>query len=349
MRVKIRTLVVCIAAALALAPASARAAAPDAWITAKTKIALMTTPGVSGSSIDVDTVDGRVTLHGKVDSADAKQRAEQETRKISGVSDVRNLLQVVKPTQAKAVKASDDELKTRVDRTLHDDATLKDSSVAVSSVNDGVVLLSGKAASVTDHLRAVQDASRVPGVKRVASEIQSPDTLADEEIRSESDRKHVATDHGAGSTARDMWVTSATKLRLIADSRTPGTDINVDTRDGVVTLFGMVPTAAARKAAEADARGVKGVQQVRNELQVVPKSQENTVKANDADIQRDVKSALENRADLKDADIDAQVKNGVARLTGTVRSEEQRLSAAVAARSTPGVRSVEQDLTIGSR
>jgi hyperosmotically inducible protein len=328
---------------------TARADTPDAWITAKTKIALMTTGGVDSNSINVDTVDGRVTLHGKVESAAAKQTAEDETRKISGVKDVRNLLQVVKPSARKVVTASDDRLKTQVENTLAKDALLKDSSIAVSSVNDGVVLLSGKATSVSDHLRAVEEASRVPGVKRVASEIVSPDTLADEEIRAGEKKDAKSTASGIGSSARDMYVTSAAKLRLLADGRTPATDINVDTRDGIVTLFGVVPSQTAKKAAEEDARKVSGVHAVKNELQVVPKEKQEAVAARDEDVQRDLKSALDQRSDLQGTDIDAEVKNGVARLKGTVHSEEQRLSAAVAARSTPGVRSVEQDLDISSR
>ena len=41
--------------------APAAAATPDAWITTKTKLALLTTEGVSGTAIHVDTVLGRVT------------------------------------------------------------------------------------------------------------------------------------------------------------------------------------------------------------------------------------------------------------------------------------------------
>jgi len=49
--------------------APAGAVMPDAWITMKTKLALLTTAGVSGMAINVDTVFGRVTLHGTVRSA----------------------------------------------------------------------------------------------------------------------------------------------------------------------------------------------------------------------------------------------------------------------------------------
>ena len=46
-------LAVVLSAALA---APARAATPDAWITTKIKLALLTTEGVSGTAIKVDTV-----------------------------------------------------------------------------------------------------------------------------------------------------------------------------------------------------------------------------------------------------------------------------------------------------
>jgi len=40
------------------------------------------------------------------------------------------------------------------------------------------------------------------------------------------------------------------------------------------------------------------------------------------------------------------VKNGVARLKGKVDSGEQRLAAAIAARGTPGVRAVRDELSV---
>src|ERR1041384_5808669 len=69
--------------------------APDAWLTMKTKIELMTTEGVSTSDLNVDTVQGVVTLHGKVPTQSEKATAEAAARKVDGVKDVKNLLQVV--------------------------------------------------------------------------------------------------------------------------------------------------------------------------------------------------------------------------------------------------------------
>ncbi|TMB13350.1 MAG: BON domain-containing protein, partial [Deltaproteobacteria bacterium] len=47
--------------------------------------------------------------------------------------------------------------------------------------------------------------------------------------------------------------------------------------------------------------------------------------------------------------IAVEVKNGVARLSGTVPSQEERLAAAFTARSAVGVKSVEDDLRVSTR
>lgn len=317
----------------------------DAWLTAKTKTALLTSENVPATSINVDTIDGTVTLHGTVNSAEQKARAEQEARKVSGVKNVRNLLQVVPEAQSKTVKASDSEIQKRVETALSNNAGLKNSDIEVQSVNDGVVLLKGKAATVSDHLRALELARAVPGVRQVKTEVTSPDKLADAEIQRERDQPEAGT-HGIGQAAKDIYITSATKMRLLADEKTPATDINVDTRDGVVTLFGIVNSEDAKRAAEADARQVSGVRTVHNELQVVAKAKQERVEARDDDLQKEIARRLKQRDDMTGSNVDVDVKNGVARLTGKVESDDQRLAAAVTARSTPGVRAIHDELKV---
>lgn len=329
---------------LAAAPAFA---ASDAWITTKAKMKLYTTEGVSGTAINVDTMDGTVTLHGKVRSADEKSKAEQVVRAIDGVKGVRNLLAVVTAAHEEAVETSDASLKDKVEKAIEKDSSLADSSIKVQSVNNGVVLLGGKASSLTDHLRALEVAAAVPGVRRVASEVQSPDTLSDAEIYRERAPGESGEQGGVSGAVSDMWITSATKLRLLADSRVPGLGVNVDTRGGEVTLFGIVPSPAAKTAAGDDAREVSGVKRVVNALEVVPSAAQESVKARDEDVRSQVEGAIDARTDLEKADIEVEVQNGVARLTGTVGSQEQRLAAAVVARQTAGVRSVRDELRIG--
>ena len=325
--------------------APAGAATPDAWITTKTKLALLTTEGVSGTAIHVDTILGKVTLHGKVRTAEEKAKAESIAKKIDGVLEVRNLLQVVTPQREKAVQLSDDALKQRVEKELQGDSSLKESSISVKSVNKGVVLLAGTAKTLSAHLRAVETVAWVPGVQRVASEIKSPDALADAEIWREPTAKRSSKESGIWEAASDTWITSATKMRLLTDSRTPALDINVETRAGVVTLFGTVHSQEAKAAAAENARKVSGVKRVVNDLQVMTRAKEAAVKARDEDIESDVKKAFE-KADFKDVSV--EVKNGVVRLTGTVSTGTRRLEAAVLARSVQGVRAIKDDLRLAT-
>ena len=339
------------AAALSLSVPAWAVARPDAWITTKTKISLLTTEGVSGTAINVDTTDGRVTLHGTVSSEQEKSKAAQLARDIEGVREVRNLLQVVPAAAKETMEVSDADLKARVALALEQDTTLADSRIRVESVNAGVVLLEGSAKTLSDHRRAIEDAARVDGAKRVESNIESPDELADSEIWQDGGYDAAKA---AGSAARDMWITSAAKIRLMANSDTPALEINVDTSDGMVTLFGTVPSEQAKQVASDVVREVGGVQSVNNQLEVVAEANAERVAEKDSD----VKSAIENRlgahGELADADIDVEVSNGVARLTGSVDSQSDRMTALTVARATSGVRAVLDELklappAVGSR
>jgi osmotically-inducible protein OsmY len=145
---------------------------PDTWITMKTKIALMTTDHLSAADLNVDTVNGVVTLHGKVASEREKNKAEQVTAKIDGVKSVKNLLQIVPNSKREIIERADAEVKDAVQAAFTANARLKDSGISVASVNKGVVLLAGKTNSLESHLEAVRVADTVKGVRRVATEVQ---------------------------------------------------------------------------------------------------------------------------------------------------------------------------------
>ena len=325
-------------------PASA-ADAPDAWITTKVKMALLMAEDVSATAVRVDTTDGKVTLHGTVSSADEKARAERAAQGVKGVHELRSLLQVVEKSRQETAAVADVALSAEVKKRLDADPALRDSKIGVKSVNRGVVLLDGSAQTLSAHLRALEVARATPGVKRVASEIESPDTLADNEIwrDAKSDPKTATT-----SAAKDAWITTDAKVRLIANSDTPALDINIDTLGGVVTLFGTVPTEAARRAAEKEVKKVDGVKSVENDLQVVPQVSAAAVEHKDERVKDAIEKRLKAREELSDASIDVEVANGVARLTGSVQGQPDRLTALTVARTTDGVRSVVGDLTVKS-
>ena len=331
-----QTVIASISAALAFTLAGAAQAEqrPDAWVTTKVKMALLTGEGVGATHINVDTVDGRVTLHGSVATPAEKLRAEVMASGVEGADQVRNLLQVVAPKHEVVTKASDAELEKNVKARLAKEPALADSTIAVQSVNAGVVLLSGKAHTLSDAYRAVDVAARVPGVRRVASEMQSPDTLGDDELWREGAYDAAAYEK---STARDRWITTAAKLRLIADSKTPGFDINVDTNDGIVTLFGVVRSGDSKRAAEAEVREVGGVKNVINDLEVVAEPDQPRVARRDGEITEAIETRCDAIESLGDSDIDVAVRNGVARLTGTVTSRSDQMTALTVAVSTEGV------------
>ena len=144
---------------------------PDSWVTLKTKLALMTADGIDTWDLNVDTMKGAVTLHGKVATEEAKKKAETVAAGIEGAKSVKNLLQVVPKPNREAVEDVDDVIKTNVAKALDADAALKD--VEVTSVNKGVVLLHGTVDTLEAHVKAVDTASRVRGVRRVSTDIKA--------------------------------------------------------------------------------------------------------------------------------------------------------------------------------
>jgi len=69
-------------------------------------------------------------------------------------------------------------------------------------------------------------------------------------------------------TFLDMAITAKVKSALLHESQINATDINVNTRDGVVTLSGHVDDLNQKMRAEEIARSTNGVKSVHNELEV---------------------------------------------------------------------------------
>lgn len=66
----------------------------------------------------------------------------------------------------------------------------------------------------------------------------------------------------------DAAITTALKIKFVADADLKALDISVDTVGGVVTLTGMAPSATAKDRATEIARTVNGVSNVNNNLTV---------------------------------------------------------------------------------
>lgn len=78
----------------------------DTTITTRVKTALLNDPGVGGLRIDVDTFRGVVTLSGRVRSQAEHDQALALTRRVEGVGEVKNALQVIPDAAAAPPLAS---------------------------------------------------------------------------------------------------------------------------------------------------------------------------------------------------------------------------------------------------
>lgn len=155
----------------------------------------------------------------------------------------------------------------------------------------------------------------------------------------------------------DTGVTTKVKTKLAADDIVPAAQIDVTTRNHVVTLTGNVDSQEAKARAIELAKNTKGVTNVVDMIAV--KSSEGTGDApesnrtlgeavDDAGITMRVKGKFLDDPDVKGLRIDVDTRDGVVFLTGSVASATEREKAVRLARETNGVRDVQANLTIKS-
>jgi hyperosmotically inducible periplasmic protein len=156
--------------------------------------------------------------------------------------------------------------------------------------------------------------------------------------------KAKSTTQEAKTMVNDSWVTSKTKIALFADERVKGTQVSVDTKNGIVHLRGKVDSDEAKSAAADVAKNIEGVQSVKNDLQVVAPTTRKAVDANDKDIAKSVESRMAKDAMLKKVEVRAD--GGVVTLTGEVPTINAAAKASEMARGVPGVKSVKNELQV---
>lgn len=159
---------------LAAVPAAAQTSAGtthgDEWATVKIQTALYRDLRFRGRRLTVDTVEGVVTLRGKVDSDEARADAAEVARRVEGVKSVRNELQVVPAAERAEVDARDAEILRVLKEKLKQDPELKDELIE-ARVDAGVVTLLGEIGNKDSSARASELAQAVPGVRSVMSEL----------------------------------------------------------------------------------------------------------------------------------------------------------------------------------
>jgi hyperosmotically inducible protein len=140
--------------------------------------------------------------------------------------------------------------------------TLLGSLAACSKTDDGKTVGEKIDAAVTKTEQLATDATNTAksSMDNAGSAIKSDTRKAED-----SSQKMGET---VSAKVHDMAITASVSSELAKDTDLSALKIDVDTRDGKVTLSGPAPNAAAKEKATALAKGVKGVSSVDNKLVV---------------------------------------------------------------------------------
>ncbi|WP_122848144.1 BON domain-containing protein [Pseudomonas viridiflava] len=216
---------------------------------------------LSPFKIDVDVEQGTATLKGKVENEVDRELAERIALDIKGIDKVDNQL------ETDATLASEPGTKANMAQRFEDAtlvATVK-SKLLWSSVTealnidvdskDGVVTLKGRAQSPEAKELAGSLASNTDGVVSVNNliSLSAADSIA---------AKTQPQNLNPVEQLSDAWVTSKVKSSLIYSRNLDGLNIKVDTKEGLVTLNGVVANFAEKELAVEIARNIRGVKGV---------------------------------------------------------------------------------------
>ena len=156
---------------------------------------------------------------------------------------------------------TDDSLKDRIEYKLETSPIVRKYDVDVK-VEQGVATLSGEVATIAQKAEA-ERLAKIDGVKRVDSTIKV-DANADKTV---ADRIKGGW-NTAGEKITDAWITTKVKWFFTGEDLLKGSNINVDTKDNVVTLKGTVKTQEGRTRAVELAKNTDGVKNVVDQLTV---------------------------------------------------------------------------------
>ena len=153
------------------------------------------------------------------------------------------------------------------------------------------------------------------------------------------------------SGPEDSTITASVKSKLAADTTVPATTINVDTKDGAVTLTGTVDNAAAKTKAETIAKGTEGVKSVTNNITVRAASTTTappapTTPAGDANDTAIKNAIMANLTKEGVTGVTVDVASGVATLKGSASRENMQKALKAANEAKPQAKQVMNQITV---
>jgi hyperosmotically inducible protein len=159
----------------------------------------------------------------------------------------------------------------------------------------------------------------------------------------------------------DAGITTSVKSQLAADDLVKARNIDVDTRDRVVTLTGSVQSEQEETKALEIARATRGVVDVVDNLSVAPVAEPSAAPTTgrygetpgtidrpnlDPGLTAEIKTKLLADATVSGLKIDVDTKDRIVTLTGTVSSQAEKERALEIARGVENVARVEDKLTV---
>jgi hyperosmotically inducible protein len=164
----------------------------------------------------------------------------------------------------------------------------------------------------------------------------------------------------------DAGITTNVKSKIAVDDTVKAYQVNVDTRNGVVTLTGDVDSPLAKERAAQIARNTDGVREVVDNITVTESAPTGGLYdrgdadrgtgnigdnvgniTGDAGITSAVKAKLLADSMVSGLRIDVDTNDGVVTLTGTVKSKAEADRAMMLARNTENVTRVVNNLKVG--
>ena len=168
---------------------------------------------------------------------------------------------------AAACSQSDPGITTAVKSRLAADDTVKSYRIDVDT-KDRIVTLKGEVDTEVNRARALQIARTTDGVRDVVDSMTvapgvTPTTGVDDPLQNKAGE--------AGDMMGDAGITTAVKTKMLADPSVAGLKIDVDTKDGIVTLTGKVTSASEERKAIELTKETSGVKSVIDRLTVEKK------------------------------------------------------------------------------
>lgn len=230
----------------------------DGWLKTKLVTAYTLNRHLSPFEIDTEITNGKAKLTGTVESGVERELAERIAMTVDGITSVDNQLKiegnVTRKDNAFFNSVEDATTAASVYTRILSNRNISPDGLKVLS-RSGVVTMTGNVRTDAERELAELVALDTSGVRKVDNKI------------SLSNAKPSVVEK-AGNAFSDTWITTKVRSNLIFSSGTSGSDVSIDTKNGVVQLDGQARTAAQKELIERIANDVSGVKGVRNDLQV---------------------------------------------------------------------------------